>query len=516
MRSLPKTLDETYVRILRNIPDEFSDHAVRILEWLTYSTRPIHLHELAEVVAVNPDGNPWFDYDARFAESRELLSVCSSLITIEEVVDTSPSREIEGICRPVLPDLRATESRSTIIDRKQTARGLEIIRKVESIFVVVRLAHFSVKEYLVSDRIRAQLAAKYALQDVQSNRSIAAICLANLLQFDREDALTNDFMQEHPLYKYAAEYWVDHTVIVGQDLGDIRRLCLTFLQVDQLAYRNWKFLTRWPDSERITSSTLDRWWVRTESNPLINMASEGANELVALLLESGADVDTEGGRGSALIAASANGHEETVRLLLDHNANINAAPGRTALGDAAEHGHEAIVRLLLANGADANAQWLDRQFPPFNMGYTPLQAAVWGGKGDTAIVKTLLDHDANANLVFEQGRYATALEAACMFGGREAVIQQLIDAGADVNATVGPLHHSVLQRLLLVRTPPSDGILCLLAHGARTDILSADGLQKLEATKVDHQILLELRATKVNHQILLEIRRYRNQRPRPH
>ena len=61
--TLPKTLDETYERILRNIPDHHQEKIHQILHFLCFSERPMLLGELAEVAAVtiNPEGNVHYD-----------------------------------------------------------------------------------------------------------------------------------------------------------------------------------------------------------------------------------------------------------------------------------------------------------------------------------------------------------------------------------------------------------------------------------------------------------------------
>jgi hypothetical protein len=55
LKSLPRTLDDTYARILASINEAYSQDALRILQWLVYSTRPLLLEEVAEVVAVNTE-----------------------------------------------------------------------------------------------------------------------------------------------------------------------------------------------------------------------------------------------------------------------------------------------------------------------------------------------------------------------------------------------------------------------------------------------------------------------------
>jgi hypothetical protein len=102
-------LDATYDHILQNIDEEYIQDALQILQWLAYSARPLRIEELVEVIAVDIEGNPRFDPERRLPEPRDILTICSSLVTT----------------------MKATEGPYD----KTTAEQ-------------VRLAHFSVKEYL--------------------------------------------------------------------------------------------------------------------------------------------------------------------------------------------------------------------------------------------------------------------------------------------------------------------------------------------------------------------------------
>jgi ankyrin repeat protein len=78
--------------------------------------------------------------------------------------------------------------------------------------------------------------------------------------------------------------------------------------------------------------------------------------VVRLLLDSGADVNAQGGKyGNALQAAASKGNEAVVRLLVDSEAdvNVNAQGGEyaNALQAAAFLGNEAVVCLLVDCGA---------------------------------------------------------------------------------------------------------------------------------------------------------------------
>jgi hypothetical protein len=78
LKSLPKTLDDTYARILDNIDEEDnSKDAFKILQWLAYSARPLRIEEMVEVIAVGIEGSPLFDPKNRLPEPRDILIICS-------------------------------------------------------------------------------------------------------------------------------------------------------------------------------------------------------------------------------------------------------------------------------------------------------------------------------------------------------------------------------------------------------------------------------------------------------
>ncbi|KAI9432171.1 hypothetical protein H4582DRAFT_1821453, partial [Lactarius indigo] len=82
---LPKSLDETYERILREISRANRDHAYRLLQCLTVAVRPLRVEELAEVLAVdfNARGGPKLNADWRWEDNEEaVLSACSSLVAV--------------------------------------------------------------------------------------------------------------------------------------------------------------------------------------------------------------------------------------------------------------------------------------------------------------------------------------------------------------------------------------------------------------------------------------------------
>jgi hypothetical protein len=310
LASLPKTLDATYARILYNIDEEYSKYALRILQWLVCSARPLQIEELVDVIAVDTEGDPRFDAYNRLKEPRDILTICSSLVTIS-------AETTEG-------------SHSKITEME------------------VRLAHFSVKEYLVSERIQRGKAARYSIREIHANVSIAEICLAYLLQFDNPDSLTSQTIKEYPLARYAAEYWTQHARVAGGNENMLHRLITELFMSKKDAHVNCIRLFN-PDEARegpdITKSS------KSVAPPLYYASLTGLIEAVRLLLESGADVNARGGddgSGSALQAASAGGHGQIVQRLLESGADVNAreGDGGSALQAASAGGHDRIVQRL--------------------------------------------------------------------------------------------------------------------------------------------------------------------------
>lgn len=112
---------------------------------------------------------------------------------------------------------------------------------------------------------------------------------------------------------------------------------------------------------------------------LMCAAQNGHTDIVRLLIEKGADVNTvAAGTGTALMDAAGNGHADIVRILLEKGANVNVNVGGTALMFAAREGNADIVRALLKKGADLNA--MD------SVGYTALSLAEARGHADVVRV----------------------------------------------------------------------------------------------------------------------------------
>ncbi|SMQ55633.1 unnamed protein product [Zymoseptoria tritici ST99CH_3D7] len=419
--SLPSTLDETYERMLTGIEERYRDEALTLLQWITYARSPLTLGELAEATIINPEGAGSVDLDER-GDIEDTLDILSGLIT---VISKSEGNEEE----------QWTDDESSYGDSASGIRddpdAATFVHKGDT----VRLAHFSVQEYLESSRIRDGKAKDFSLVVGVGHKFLAHSCLTYLEHYSAsgEKTSTEEDLFEFPLLKYAAEAWYHHSSL--RQGGDVARE-VSFLLSRQVK-DDWRLVHRpdsgyWDDEpfkeERGYKTSSDEE-MRNNGSALYYASALGLKVVASALIDGGAQVNERGGYlGSALQAASRRGTVAMVQMLLDAGAEVNAQGGHygNALQAAAlAPGRTEVVQILLDAGANVNAQG-------GSFG-NALQAA--SCIGSLSVVELLLDAGADVNAQSD-GLYSTALEAAVDHGHTE-VAQKLIDAGADVNDPEG-------------------------------------------------------------------------------
>jgi hypothetical protein len=209
LAELPPTLDETYDRILCAIDNDHSTYALRILQWLAFSARPLLIEEAAEVVAIDTERDPAFDKEQVLEDPLDALTICSSLLSVSNEED--PLEEED--------DLSLEEMEKT----SKPARR------------VVALAHYSVKEYLISGRIQGR-AALYSLQCTTSNAFIAKCCLGYLLQFQRPDNFCDETIVTYKLARYSAEFWLIHARAAKENKEGMNKLIMRLFSLQAASF----------------------------------------------------------------------------------------------------------------------------------------------------------------------------------------------------------------------------------------------------------------------------------------
>ena len=381
LEELPESLDETYERVLREIKKPNRDHARRLLQCLVVAIRPLDVEGLAEVLAIDfndAEGTPKLNASWRWEDQeRALLTSCSSLIAI---VNTGYSR-------------------------------------------VVQFSHFSVKEYLTSERLAtsSQDVSRYHITFETAHTVLAQACVSVLLQLDDLDATKNA-----PLAAYAAEYWMRHAQF-NDAASRIKGMEYLF-DLDKPYFAAWRKLH---DIDTITLGSVFFHLGYTEfhaSTPLYYAALCGfANLVEQLIAKYPQHVNAIGGcYRTPAVAALAGRHFELAQVL-HHNGSSLEPRGyaeNTPLHSSAYCGDLEMVRVLLEHGVDVNAQNKN--------GHTPLDFASRGGhRDDPRVARLLIAHGADPNTRNLEG--TTPLHHASMCG-RIEIIRLLIENG--VNAEV--------------------------------------------------------------------------------
>jgi ankyrin repeat protein len=400
LAGLPPDLDQTYERILAAIDESHSEYALRVLQWVVFSVIPLTIDQVAEVVAIDVKRDIAFDRDEILQDPLEVFNICSSLITINTIYfDHDGYNSIDD----------GYDSSDDVYDSGDDDK--DEIRPAKR--QIIELAHYSVKEYLVSDRISAGRAARYSMRDNVCHDTITASCLGYLLQF-QEPELEPDILQSFHLAYYSSRYWSDHADKVSERTKETNEAIVRLFRKNEPAYLNWARLWEYHVHQG------SRLSLKKEEipEPLSYAALFGLIDVVKLLIDNGADVNAyiDGiGRSHALYAASFGGHNKIVELLLVEGAIIpvTGKPFDDPLYIASRMGNEAIVKLLLDTGtkdlvtAEIYGQALDEACR----------------HGRDAVVHVLLDRDTEGLITAED--YGEALVEASRHG-RNALVKLLL------------------------------------------------------------------------------------------
>lgn len=470
LEDLPETLDETYNRVLRDIPKVNQKHAHRLLQCLTVAVRPLRVQELAEVLAVDfgeagavPKLNEgwrcqWED------QEQAVLSACSSLIT---VVNDHNSR-------------------------------------------IVQFSHFSVLEFLTSDRLataKMDASRYHHIQLEPAHAIMARVCISVLLCFKHR--IDEENIKKFPLAQYAATHLAEH-VEFANVISHITHGLDHLLDVDKPHFAAWM-------SYRSETWRWESHVGRLKGVPMYHIARLGLLGLVRYVIaKCPQDIVRIGGgygtplhavlRGTAALpkdAALRRRRDKVFQLLLSHCErvdDIRDSDGRTPLHLAASDGRLDIAQMLIEHGSGVNAvddagltplhKSLVDEYTTLNEdklnivrlllehkadvdapnknGSTPLLLAA--DKGYLEVAELLLKSGASVNEPNKESR--TPLHCAS-WGGYSDVIRILLEYGADVdgrdNDQATPLH-------LAARNGKIDAVLLLLQHGADANRLDGEGM----------------------------------------
>jgi hypothetical protein len=299
------------------------------------------IKELAEIFIIDPDKDIAFDENARLLSPSAILKYFSGLIVI-----------------------------------KKSSFGGD----------TVRLVHFSIKEYLTSNRIEGKRTSAFSFTEADAHIYIARSCLAYIAHLNTTaerstQTATYDLQWTYHLTDYAAKYWAIHLEEVLHAQWPAKAVLSVVLA---LADHSISLLfTITGQGRRASKFSKDML-----KKPHCYTAYSGFRQLTEVMIAQKLGANeyiTQEDLDFGLYYAAYGGHLDIVQLFFENGANMNAHCGKwgSAVHTAVSGGHTNVLELFLSNGADVNSQ-------PALFVCIP--------ERDTQYLKYLLDHGMNIDM----------------------------------------------------------------------------------------------------------------------
>ncbi|KAE8384965.1 hypothetical protein BDV23DRAFT_176621 [Aspergillus alliaceus] len=417
LATLPKGLEETYSRCIVRIQERC---AIKVLKWVSFATRPLHIEELKEAVAFDLEDTQW---DAEKMTQKDTLIACCANLVVADRADSC-----------------------------------------------VRFAHSSVKQYLDKYRggnIQEKHIPEYPVPE-QGNRECGEFCVAYLSFSDFSLQLSKQsveraavavprpsFILQQAFPRLPRRFFrlpQNRNCSISVSFRTLRttstpdRARYKFLDY---AIKNWAVQTKqilhtslvWNKFEALATSFNETWdfhpWIpggRSNDSHLHGLFGWAVKEqhepLLSIALAAGpalqrvCDLPLIGGRLPALHVASKLGYGSSIKILLNIcNINVPDGEGYTALHHAASRGHVEICQLLLS----AKRVKVDA---PSKSRCTPLWLAA--SNGHEEVVSLLTEKQSNIEAKGASSNQ-TPLSKATR-NGHYAVVQLLLEKGADLES----------------------------------------------------------------------------------
>ncbi|KAF2141544.1 uncharacterized protein K452DRAFT_250225, partial [Aplosporella prunicola CBS 121167] len=189
LKTLPASLDETYVRALEGLCREFPDERPSLrcfFFWLVHALRPLKISELSCTMAFDAETKR-HDFHAVPADPGDVLQYSAGLFGLTDTDGT------------------------------------------------VGLCHYSVKEFLTSEKIKATSVSDFFAGDAKSQLQVLDTCFSLLCE---EELSTGQCWtikalrlrkEDYPLLEYAAYHWLGHYKLVEENINsDLEQRILAF------------------------------------------------------------------------------------------------------------------------------------------------------------------------------------------------------------------------------------------------------------------------------------------------
>ena len=529
------------------------------------AVRPLRVEELAELLAFEFDaargGIPKYRETWRLNDQTQaVLSTCSSLVTI--VYDSADAEFDINSDADSDTNSDASSARVLPIPYVLDSNWTRQSQQYNHLLGVVQFSHFSVKEFLISNRLGGF--SQYHIRPASAHTILTQACLGCLLHLDIHT--DKNVVECFPLSQYAARHWVEHAhfedvasrVKDGMEtLFDPDKPHLAaWIRINDMDSYLWRFSWRFSDSvtpNPLYYSVLCGFYDLVKHlatkypqhlnaiygqyrYPLFAALRVDRLEFAELLLEHGADVNARETTGETILLnvlsqlcprprpTLLGPHHlvkyervvEVAQMLVRHNADTNSQDddGKTPLHLLSESQINkadilTLALLLLKHGAKLNTRDKDNQ--------TPLHLAVRRCRSKLAVI--LLEHGADATA--EDNKVRTILHALLSESRNDNegdvidLAMLLLKHGAGVNKR-DKINHTPLH--LAVRRDRSKLAAILLEHGADATAEDNNGRSLLhtllsESWNNDEGDVISLALLLLEHGAELNTRDKHNQTP---
>ena len=242
LSELPITVHEAYHKLINRMSEADTILAFKILAWVFYAKRPLHMEELREAICVE-EGDKDLQVES-LTPSEEILECCQGLIVCKHEEEDSDESDCgsysDSSSGNDYSDSESgysdvTEESSTEDDDDWTDDESSELSEAASSEVysdlsgelsggIVRFTHQTVKEFLEKEFL-----GKDPLRRLANQVEITRTCL-RYLTFDefargpgREKDALRARMTKYKFGRYAAVYWGDHAREAGQEVADVQQ-----------------------------------------------------------------------------------------------------------------------------------------------------------------------------------------------------------------------------------------------------------------------------------------------------
>ncbi|KAE8160965.1 hypothetical protein BDV40DRAFT_313437 [Aspergillus tamarii] len=443
LATLPKGLEETYGRCIGRIQERC---AIKALKWVSFATRPLHIEELREAVAIDLEDTQWSAEE--MTQKDTLIACCENLVvadradgcvrfahsSVKQYLDKCRGGNVQEKLIPEYPtpeqgDRECGELCVTYLSFSDFSLQLSKHSVERTAVAVPRPSFFLQQQFPRFFRPFSRLH--------QSQNCSIPVSFRTLHTTSTPDRAQYKFLD------YAINNWAVQT----KQILDTSIVWNKFQALATSFNETWNFHPWIPGGRSNYSHIhgLFGWAVKEQHEPLLSIALATGPALQRVC-----DLPLIDERLPALHVASKLGYGSIVKILLGLcNVNVPDEDGYTALHHAANkghrvkvdapsksrctplwlaasNGHEEAVSLLTekqsnieAKGASSNQTPLSQATRNGHYAVTPLSLAA--KDGHKAIVKLLIDKGTDLQMPL-----LLAAET-----GHEAVVQLLVDKGAD-------------------------------------------------------------------------------------